>query len=129
MQRLDLARRLRRLSEQQVLERSVRVAAGRRSRLLGLAWLRKESAGEGLLIPRCSSIHTFGMRFALDIHFLDAAGSVIETRRAVPRRRIVRRPGADAVLEVPVEGGEVRVRGSLARRASGEERDRNDRRL
>ena len=109
MQRLDLARRLRRLSERQVLERSVRVAAGRRSRLLGLAWLRKKSAGEGLLIPRCSSVHTFGMRFALDIHFLDAEGSVIETRRAVPPRRMVSCPGADAVLEVPAEGGEVRA--------------------
>jgi hypothetical protein len=129
MQRVDLARRLRRLSVRRVLGQSVRVAAGRRSRLLGLAWLRRERAGEGLLIPRCSSVHTFGMRFALDIHFLDAEASVIETRRAVPRRRIVSCPGAEAVLEVAAEGGEVGVRGSLARRASGEERDRDDRRL
>jgi uncharacterized membrane protein (UPF0127 family) len=47
------------------------------------------------------------MRFALDIHFLAADGSVIETRRAVPRRRVVRCPGAGSVLEVPTEGGEV----------------------
>lgn len=129
MQRLDLARRLRRLPVRPVLGRPVPVAAAGRSRLLGLAWLQREGAGEGLLIPRCSSVHTFGMRFALDIHFLAADGSVIEIRRAVPRRRIVSCPGADAVLEVPAEGGEVRVRGSLARRASGEERDRDDRRL
>lgn len=90
-----------------MLGRPVRVAAGPRSRLLGLAWLRREAAGEGLLIPRCSSVHTFGMRFALDIHFLAADGLVIETRRAVRRRRIVRCPGAHAVLEVPAQGGEV----------------------
>lgn len=104
MRRPDLAHRLRRLPVRQVLGRSVRVAGGRPSRLLGLAWLRKERVGEGLLIPRCSSVHTFGMRFALDIHFLAAEGSVIETRRAVPRRRIVRCPGADSVLEVPARG-------------------------
>jgi uncharacterized protein len=107
MQGLDLAQRLRRLPERRVLERTVRVATGRRSRLLGLAWLPRERTGEGLLIPRCSSVQTFGMRFALDIHFLAADGSVIETRRAVPRRRVVRCPGAGSVLEVPTEGGEV----------------------
>src|SRR5687767_4219573 len=107
MQSLDLTQRLRRLPERRVLEFTVRVAAGRRSRLLGLAWLPRERAGEGLLIPRCSSVHTFGMRFALDVHFLDADGSVIATRRAVPRRRIVHCAGTDAVLEVPAQGGEV----------------------
>jgi uncharacterized protein len=129
MQRLDLARRLRRLPVRPVLGRPVPVAAGRRSRLLGLAWLQREGAGEGLLIPRCSSVHTFGMRFPLDLYFLSPKGEVIEVRRAVPRRRIVSCPGADAVLEVPAEGGEVRAAGSLARRASGEEKDRDDRRL
>jgi uncharacterized protein len=103
----NLTERLRRLPKRRVLERTVSVATGRRSRLLGLAWLRRERAGEGLLIPRCSSVHTFGMRFALDLHFFAADGSVIETRRAVPRRRIVRCPGAHAVLEVPARGGEV----------------------
>jgi uncharacterized membrane protein (UPF0127 family) len=71
------------------------------SRLLGLALLRPERAGEGLLIPRCRSVHTFGMRFALDLTFLDARGEAIASRAAVPRRRVVRQPGATAVLEVP----------------------------
>jgi uncharacterized protein len=77
------------------------VATTHRSRLLGLALLDRVRAGPGLLIPRCSSVHTFGMRFALDIVFLDAAGTAISRRERVPPRRVLRKPGADSVLERP----------------------------
>jgi hypothetical protein len=78
-----------------------------RARLLGLAHLDRGKAGPGLLIPRCSSVHTFGMRFPLDLHFLDRRGERLMVRRAVPPRRVVSCRGADAVLEIPVdEGGE-----------------------
>ncbi len=83
------------------------VASGFLSRLLGLSWRGRSRAGAGLLIPRCSSVHTFGMRFELDVFFLDEAGRVIEARRRVPPRRVLRCPGACAVLEIPAgEGGE-----------------------
>jgi uncharacterized membrane protein (UPF0127 family) len=75
------------------------VAATARSRLLGLAWLDDLPDRCGLLIPRCSSVHTFGMRFALDVSFLDADGRTIGRRSAVPPRRILWCRGAAAVLE------------------------------
>ena len=62
-------------------------------RLLGLAGLRSLPAGVALLIPGCRSIHTFGMRFRLDVAFVEVGpGSleVLEIHRAVPGRRIVR---------------------------------------
>lgn len=96
-------RRFRGLGRTAAGGRTVPVAAGLRARLLGLAWLDRAAAGEGLLIPRCSSVHTFGMRFALDVAFLDREGRVISRRSAVPPRRIVRQPGARAVLETPSE--------------------------
>lgn len=78
-----------------------------RERLLGLAWRDRSQTGPGLLIPRCASVHTFGMRFALDLFFLDSAGRVIYVRRGVPPRRVVWCRGAAAVLEIPSgEGGE-----------------------
>lgn len=84
------------------------VATGFRSRLRGLAWRERELAGPGLLIPRCSSVHTFGMRFELDVYFLDHDGRVLLVRRRVPPRRFLWCRGAAAVLEVPVgEGGEI----------------------
>lgn len=72
-----------------------------RTRLRGLAWREQADAGPGLLIPGCSSVHTFGMRFELDLYFLDKAGRVVAVRRRVPPRRVVWKRGACAVLEMP----------------------------
>jgi uncharacterized protein len=81
------------------------VARDCRTRLRGLAFRDRREAGPGLLLPRCSSVHTFGMRFGLDLYFLDREGRPIAVRRRVPPRRFVWQPGACAVLEVP-SGGE-----------------------
>jgi len=98
---------LRRLPKATVLGIEVRVAARPRARLLGLALLDRDAAGPGLLIPRCSSVHTFGMRFALDVLFLDEAGRLLAVRREIPANRVVSHRGASAVLEIPArEGGE-----------------------
>jgi uncharacterized membrane protein (UPF0127 family) len=84
-----------------VLGFDVPVVETRRARLLGLAFLDQEEAGEGLFIPRCRSVHTFGMRFPLDLVFLDSESRVIRLRRAVPPWRIVRCSEAASVLELP----------------------------
>jgi uncharacterized membrane protein (UPF0127 family) len=84
-----------------VLGFDVPVAETHGARMLGLAFLDREDAGEGLLIPRCRSVHTFGMRFPLDLVFLNPESRVIRLRRAVPPWRIVRCPDAASVLELP----------------------------
>jgi uncharacterized membrane protein (UPF0127 family) len=78
----------------------VRVAATARARLLGLAGLR---AGPpcGLLLPRTRSVHTFGMRFPLDLVWLDARGRVVRIDLDVPPRRIRGCRSARAVVERP----------------------------
>jgi uncharacterized protein len=93
--------RFRGLGHAEILGAMVPVAHGLPSRLLGLALLPRSCAGRGLLIPRCNSVHTFGMRFSLDVLFLDGGNRVIELRRAVPPCRVIRCPGAMAVLELP----------------------------
>ena len=75
------------------------VARSVRARLLGLALLRDLPPDCGLLLPRCSSVHTFGMRFDLDVCFLDAAGRKLRVVAAVPPGRFVAHRGAAAVLE------------------------------
>jgi hypothetical protein len=82
------------------------VAEGFGVRLLGLALLPADRAGPGLLIPRCSSVHTFGMRFPLDLVFLARSDEALAVRRAVPPGRLVRCRGAESVLELPAKGGE-----------------------
>lgn len=97
----DLSRRFQGLPRGRILGCEVPVAVTLRSRLLGLALLDRKRAGAGLLIPRCGCVHTLGMRFQLDLLFLDDAHRVIELRRSVPAGRVARCRGAAAVLERP----------------------------
>jgi uncharacterized protein len=69
-------------------------------RFRGLAWKREPPQGWALLFPRCRSVHTFGMRFPIDVVFLDARGRPIDLRRGVRPGRIVRHRQAAAVLEM-----------------------------
>ena len=78
----------------------MRVAAGRWARLLGLAWLR-DPPGCALLLPRTRSVHTFGMRFALDLVWLDRDGRAIRVDRAVGPNRLRTCARASAVCEIP----------------------------
>jgi uncharacterized protein len=98
-----IAPRLRCLTRATVLGREVPVASGFRARLLGLAFLDRGAAGSGLLIPRCARVHTFGMRFPLDVLFLDARDGLVAFHLAVGPRRFVSHRGAAAVLELPSE--------------------------
>jgi uncharacterized protein len=65
------------------------------ARLLGLAGM-VEPPEHGLLIPRCRSVHTSGMRFSIDVVFLGwppcGAGRVrvLDVRHQVPPGRVVR---------------------------------------
>jgi uncharacterized membrane protein (UPF0127 family) len=78
----------------------VHEAASLRSRLLGLAWLRAPPPpGHALLIPHCRSVHTFGMRFPIDVAFLDERGRALRVERCVPARRVLGCRGGVAVLE------------------------------
>jgi uncharacterized membrane protein (UPF0127 family) len=106
------AARLRRLPSLEVLGIEVPVATGVRARLLGLAFLDRDEAGPGLLIPRCSGVHTFGMRFELDLFFLDRDGRTRSVRRRVSPRRFAWDRSAAAVLELPSEGRDLRPRRS-----------------
>jgi uncharacterized membrane protein (UPF0127 family) len=77
------------------------VASSPLARLAGLARLPALAPGVGLLLPRCRSVHTFGMRFALDLVWLDAAGHVARVDRAVAPRRLRWCRGARSVVELP----------------------------
>ena len=55
----------------------VGVARGFWRRAVGLLARRGLPEREGLLIPHCSAVHTFGMRFAIDVLFLNDDGQVL----------------------------------------------------
>ncbi len=82
---------------------TVYVAASFRARLVGLAGLCAMPARSALLLPRCSSVHTFGMRFPIHVLFLDQDFEVIAERRSVKPGRFVWQRGAKAVVEFQAE--------------------------
>ena len=82
---MDPSSRFAALATREIAGVRVPVASGLESRLLGLAFLPRERAGPGLLIPRCRSVHTLGMRFPLDLVFYDASGAEVRRVDSVPR--------------------------------------------
>src|SRR5829696_4981459 len=81
------------------------VAADLRARALGLTGLRTLPPRTALLIPGCRSVHTFGMRFALDLIWLDEDGAIVDVSASVPPWRIVARASARAVVECRAGAG------------------------
>lgn len=75
----------------------VRVATSFGSRLRGLIGAR--SLNGALLLPSTSSVHGFGLRFAIDLAYLDHEGCVLEVGVLEPWRATLPRRRADAVLE------------------------------
>jgi uncharacterized protein len=70
------------------------------SRRKGL--LQRDSMPEGgaLIIAPSNAIHTFFMRFAIDVIFVAKDGHVLKTRTAMPSRRIIASLRAFAVIEL-----------------------------
>src|SRR4051794_31416192 len=75
------------------------VADTRCAKLKGLAFRHDPPDGWALLLPRCRSIHTFAMRFPIDLVFLDRYGWPIAIERGVKPCRIVTCRRAAAVIE------------------------------
>ena len=58
-------------------------------RMTGLLARDRMADGEALLFPRCRSIHTWGMRFPIDVVFVDRAWTVVALKERVGPWRIV----------------------------------------
>lgn len=88
-------------TRQAVLATQLEVAgsnAARRRGLLGRAMLGE---GEGLWIAPCESVHTFFMRFPIDLVYLDRKHRIRKVRHAVGAWRISACFTAHSVLELP----------------------------
>jgi uncharacterized membrane protein (UPF0127 family) len=78
------------------------VATGFWSRFFGLMGRRGLAAEHGLYFPRCNAIHTFFMRFPIDVVYLDATLTVVDVDRALAPWRLGKpRWKAKHVLELP----------------------------
>ncbi len=71
----------------QVVCRPLHIADTFFGRLRGLLGRAGLAQGEGILITPCRDVHTFWMRFPIDIVFLDRARTVVGLRKSTPAWR------------------------------------------
>ncbi len=85
-----------------VLADRVEVAATPWSRMKGLLGRKEFPKGSGLWIRPANSIHTFFMKFPIDVVFVSESEKVIRTYEALrPFRMTTLVRGARSVLELP----------------------------
>jgi uncharacterized membrane protein (UPF0127 family) len=84
-------------------------------RMKGLLGRKELSPGRGMVIRGCYSVHTFFMKFPLDLVFTDRSLRVLKTRRGVRPFRMAFSLWADTVIELgpgsfersPIRVGEI----------------------
>jgi hypothetical protein len=77
------------------------IADNSKTRKTGLLKHDRLESGEGLWITPCEGIHTVGMKFPIDVLFLDKKRKVVKIRAAMPRWRMAASLFAHSVLELP----------------------------
>jgi uncharacterized membrane protein (UPF0127 family) len=82
-----------------VLARSIETAFDSRARRTGLLGRETFAAGTVLAIAPSSAVHTFGMRFPIDVLFINRAGRVVKRALGVKPGRITGTLTAFAALE------------------------------
>ena len=78
-----------------------RVAGSWTRRLIGLLGTTALPEGEGLWLSPCTSVHSFFMRYPIDILFLNAQHEVIHQQTLVPWRLSKVKAKSVGVLELP----------------------------
>jgi uncharacterized membrane protein (UPF0127 family) len=72
-------------------------------RMLGLLISSPLTENEGLLIAPCSSVHTVGMRYAIDLVFLDKQLTIVKTVRSLKPWRMAASNASSMVLELAAD--------------------------
>lgn len=99
-------------SEGTVLGDRIELADGTWSRLKGLMGRAHLAEGEGLLISPCQAVHMYGVKFPVDVVFLDEAMEVVATYEGLePGHRTAVHRRARYALQLPS--------GTLARQPLG----------
>ncbi len=92
---------IRNLTRGSTLATEADVADTSRKRRVGLLKHDSLPPGQGLWIAPCEAVHTFGMKFPIDVIFLDRKRKVLKVRENMPRGRISACLWAHSVLELP----------------------------
>ena len=95
-----------------VLADAVELADTSEKRRVGLLKHTRLEPGTGLWIVPCESVHTFFMKFPIDLVYIDRKRKVRKVRHAVPAWRLSACLTAHSILELPA--GTAEKSGTLA---------------
>lgn len=84
-----------------VLAEHAAVANTSETRRTGLLRHTALEPGDGLWIVPCEAVHTFGMKFEIDVLYLSKTKRVVKVRERMAKRRISACLWAHSVLELP----------------------------
>ena len=93
--------RIRNISKDTLIADRADIADTSAKRRTGLLKHTGLAPGEGLWIAPCEAIHTIGMKFPIDVLFLDRKRKVLKVKSAMPRARMAVSLFAHSVLELP----------------------------
>jgi uncharacterized membrane protein (UPF0127 family) len=93
--------RIRNTTKNTVLATAADVADTSLKRNIGLLKHKSLPAGEGLLITPCEGVHSIGMKFPIDVLFLNRKRQVVKVRATMVPFRIALCLSAHSVLELP----------------------------
>lgn len=85
-----------------VVAEAADVADTSAKRRTGLLKHSRLDPGTGLWISPCEAVHSFGMKFAIDLVYLDRKKKVRKIRKEMVPRRLSACLSAHSVLELPV---------------------------
>ncbi len=90
-------------ANEKIIGANIKIAQTFFARLKGLMFQKSLMDGEGLLLCPCNMIHTFGMKFPIDVVFLSKKYVVLETVENLKQNKATSMiKGAAYTLELPV---------------------------
>lgn len=97
----EMRLRVMNMTRQTELATSLEAAKSSARRTKGLLGRRGLAPGEGLWIVPCEAVHTFGMKFPIDLVYLDRKHRVKKVRSNVPPWRLSACLVAHSIIELP----------------------------
>jgi uncharacterized membrane protein (UPF0127 family) len=97
----DVRMRVLNVTRQTYLATRMEVANSGPKRNKGLLGRESLAPGEGLWIVPCEAVHTFAMRFSIDLVYLDRNRRIKKLRNAVPPWRLSGCLTAHSIIELP----------------------------
>lgn len=76
------------IRESEIISSHIKIADTFWLRLQGLIGKKALQPGEGLLLRPCSQVHTWFMKFAIDLIFLDQEGIIVQLVSAIAPGRV-----------------------------------------